>query len=98
MSFLPNASFPACTILAVMRFINVTLTILFGGLFSIYSSTFASCRSLESFYLLNCSVAVRQPNAFSNTPMVSSTFLERFGSIYVPEQAVSLYKAPRTGQ
>ena len=65
---------------------------LYGG--NIFASCFYSCSSLESLYLLTCSKAnLNNVTAFQNTPMSDSSYLGRFGSIYVPSSWVSSYKA-----
>lgn len=71
---------------------QVTIGLSNGG---IGQSVFYSCSSLESLFLLTASTSVPQlqANAFTNTPMSDSSYLGRFGSIYVPSQAVASFKA-----
>lgn len=60
---------------------------------SVGGSAFSRCISLESLYLLASSVARISSNAFYSTPMVNSSYLGHFGSIYVPASLLSLYQA-----
>ena len=56
---------------------------------------FSSCSSLESIYLLICSVPnISNPlSVFAGTPIVDSSYLGYFGSIFVPSSWVASYKA-----
>ena len=96
---LPIISFPlACLAGAASVFYNcsalsqVTIGLSYGG---IGQSAFYSCSSLESLFLLTASTSVPQlqANAFNNTPMSDSSYLGRFGSIYVPSAMVASFKA-----
>jgi len=57
------------------------------------SGTFYSAESLASLYLLTMVPATLSTNVFYRTPMSISTVIGHFGSIYVPSNAVSIYKA-----
>lgn len=58
-----------------------------------YSSTFARCESLESLYLLKNDIcSLSYSNIFDSTPIVESSYLGHYGSIYVPSQLLSWYK------
>ncbi len=70
---------------------------LFSGYYASYISSYAfyNCRKLsvllfQSYSALTASLAA---NVFSYTPLVSTSLLGYYGSIYVPESLVSTYKA-----
>ena len=66
----------------------------FPILSGVANSMFKFCSSLESLYLLSTSVAVlSHSNAFASTPIVDSSYLGYFGSIFVPESLVDAYKS-----
>lgn len=83
-----NSAFQYCSKLKSAYFENLT---------SIGSYVFYSCVNLESVYLLASSVLpLGFSNTFSYTPIAKSSYLGRFGSIYVPASLVSDYKAAST--
>lgn len=60
---------------------------------NIGSSTFNGCTALESVYILNMVPFANPSTTFVNTPMLDSSYLGYYGSIYVPSNAVSIYQA-----
>lgn len=91
---LTTASFPACTYISNYAFAGCTdlTTASFLSCTAIASYAFNNCRKLTSLYLNNVSqVTTLGTNAFSNTPIVGSSYLSgEFGSVFVPS---SLYDA-----
>ena len=67
--------------------------VLFPKLYNMAGGTFNDCSKLESVYLFN-SIVVSAINStfFSRTPIVDSSFLGYYGSIYVPAQLISYYQ------
>ena len=58
------------------------------------TSAFYSCTKLEKLYLMGSSIcSLGYSNAFNNTPMLYSSYLGYFGSIYVPASLLASYKA-----
>jgi len=57
---------------------------------------FLECINLESVYLLGSSIANVSTNTFSGTPLTNSSYLGRFGSVYVPASLVDAYKTHST--
>lgn len=64
------------------------------GVSRINTQTFNGCTALKSVYLLYSSsmVSLMHSSAFLNTPMLDSTYLGYFGSIFVPSSMVASYK------
>ena len=62
---------------------------------SIANNTFVGCSSLESVCFLYAGqyIPTLAANAFNGTPMSDSSYLGRFGSIYVPSAMVASFKA-----
>lgn len=60
----------------------------------IMSSVFTQCSKLESVYILSSSVCMLNGGSyvFYNTPIFNSTYLGRYGSIFVPQSLVDAYK------
>jgi hypothetical protein len=56
----------------------------YGVVPAISSTNFSCCKKLESLYLLNTSTNLTASNAFYNTPLINSSYLGYYGSIYVP--------------
>lgn len=54
---------------------------------------FSNCTSLESVYLLRSSKCTLGTAVFTSTPMSLSSYLGRFGSIFVPASLVNEYKS-----
>jgi hypothetical protein len=53
-------------------------------------STFDRCISLESVYILTVSSKISlSANAFSSTPIINSSYLGYYGSVYVPSKALN---------
>lgn len=78
-------AFAMCTSVEEASFSKVTY---------IGSSAFYYCTKLQSLYILASSAAsLTNVNAFYNTPINNSTYLGRFGSIYVPASLVDTYKS-----
>lgn len=60
---------------------------------TISSHAFYACSSLTKVYLMSNAVcALANSNAFTNTPIVNSTYTGAFGSIYVPAALLNSYK------
>ena len=84
--FVPNDfAFSSCYALSYARFSKASM---------LGSACFANCSKLATIILLSNSV-VRMPysTAFVYTPIVRSTYLGYFGSIYVPASLVEAYKS-----
>lgn len=81
-----NGTFESCINLAKVEL---------GGILSVGSSTFKNCNSLRSLIFLtaSCPSLTSDSNVFQNTPIADSSYLGRFGSIYVPSYLVSTMKA-----
>lgn len=60
---------------------------------SMGSSCFLQCSALESVYLFNSVVASGATAMFNSTPMVASTYIGHFGSIYVRSSLLSAWKS-----
>lgn len=61
---------------------------------NIYPSAFYNCIELSKIYLFASSVCrLSHSSVFINTPMVNSSYLGYFGSIYVPSSLVDAYKS-----
>lgn len=63
-----------------------------------YGQTFNYCSKLESVYILSNAVPTLRSyngtfNPFTNTPLADSSYLGKFGSIYVLENMVTAFKA-----
>jgi len=60
----------------------------------IYTGAFAGCKNLHTLILLGDSLFNSYPaNAFTDTPILTSSYLGTYGSIYVPAVYLSSYKA-----
>ena len=60
----------------------------------IYSSAFQNCSKLETLNLYYNSIAtLSNTGVFAGTPMSNSTYISKFGSIYVPASLVDAYKS-----
>lgn len=96
-SALSQAYFPNVTSIYSNAFNNcVSLEMIsLPNLSSIYlSSTFANCSNLRSVYLLGSSVAgIGNSNAFSMTPIMFSTYLGYYGSIFVRASMLDSWKS-----
>lgn len=79
---LQSSAFGGCSKLGVVDF--PVLSSLFGG-------AFANCRMLSQVILRNSSV-IQYSSPFYNTPILASSYLGYFGSIYVPASLVDSYK------
>lgn len=80
---LSNAAFSACTKLS-----SITLPLCS----KIEAQTFRSCSALHTVVLPSTNVATLSASVFLSTPMVLSTYLGYFGSIYVPSELVTTYQ------
>lgn len=84
-----SSTFRSCSSLTQLSFPMLSM---------ISASAFYGCTSLESLYLLGSSVCRygsttnNMYSAFISTPMVNSTYLGHYGSIFVPESLVGEYK------
>lgn len=93
-SNLTSAYFPECSILLTSAFRNCSnLTIIsFPKCTSIGSYVFSSCSKLESAYFMGSSIISLGTNVFNFTPMVNSSYLGYYGSIYVPASLLASYQ------
>lgn len=93
---LTTVSFPECYYIGRYAFWKCTnLTALsFPACASIGSSAFEECSSLSLVYLLSTSRVslYSYSTCFASTPLMDSTYLGYYGSIYVPESLVDDYK------
>jgi hypothetical protein len=81
---IPSVAFSGCARLSYARF-DVASYI---GPYGLYD-----CRSLETVVLLSDSVCeLANSNVFSLSPIAKSSYLGRFGSVYVPSSLVEQYK------
>ena len=64
-----------CSMLTVLSFPKLSL---------ISASAFEHCNNLQSLYLLSTAMVQGSTSMFAYTPMVLSSYLGHFGSIYVP--------------
>lgn len=60
---------------------------------SLGSSAFAQCSNLASLYLQSTNVCAIGSTTFNSTPMVNSTYLGDFGSVFVPSSLLATYKS-----
>jgi len=83
-----NFRFSNHSLIKELKIAPVTL-----GTVNLSASCFANCSSLESLYILDCSIInLANANAFNGTPMSNETLLGHYGSIYVPSSWVASYK------
>lgn len=94
-SSLTEVSFPYCTSVYSYAFLNCTnLTQAYigkGKTFGTYC--FSGCSKLESLIIASTAVATFGTGMLNNTAISKSTYLGRWGSIFVPSTLVSSYKA-----
>ena len=66
-----------------------------GGVSSVKKTNFKNCNSLQSLIFLtaSCPSLASDADVFENTPITDSSYLGRYGSIYVPNYLVSTMKA-----
>lgn len=79
-----QGAFESCSNLSFVKFGSNCTTI--------GPSAFSSCSSLEKLILGRSSCNLQNVNAFAGTPLSDSTYLGRYGSIYVPDDYVDYYK------
>ena len=94
-SALTAVNFPACTSIKSNAFSNCTslTTASFPICSRIEANAFVYCSALNSIYLLNSSrIILSSTDVFIGTPMLNSTYLGHFGSIYVPSSLLTQYK------
>lgn len=95
-NILQSVYFPECTTIENNAFTNCASlqTVSFPKCTTIGNGVFHFCIHLQTVYLLGSSVATLS-NAwvFYGTPIEASTYIGRFGSIYVPTSLVNTYKA-----
>lgn len=61
---------------------------------TIVNAGFEQCYELESLYLLSSSVVkLNDTNVFNSTPMVDSSYLNRYGSIFVRASLLSAFQS-----
>ena len=92
---LTTASFPNCTAIGYSAFvacINLT-TAYFPNCTTISDYAFQYCSRLASIYFLGQTIPSFRFICFSDTPMVDSTYLGYYGSIYVLPSMVNAFKA-----
>lgn len=72
----------------------LSLTYATNNFVAFSNKCFYDCSSLESLYILACSIpTLANANVFANTPMSNENLLGHFGSIYVPSSWVASFKA-----
>lgn len=93
-SNLQTISLPKCKTILDQAFTNCTKlqTISLPKLSSIGAYVFQNCYSLSTAYFMNSSVVTAGAYIFYNTPMLYSSYLGYFGSIYVPASLLASYK------
>lgn len=95
-SAISEVNFPECSVVRDAAFANcISLqTVVLPKCESLWRSVFYNCKSLKSVYIGTeiSSVCYIQSSAFYNTPIVNSTYLGYYGSIYVPMSLVNQYK------
>lgn len=80
-----DAAFDTCSKMTTVFLESCTL---------ISYAAFTQCKALESFYLLGSSVPqLTNSGAFFNTPLYSSSYLDRYGSIFVRASLLSDYQS-----
>lgn len=86
---------PSCTLIGQSAFINCSkiTSIWLPNCSQIGSYGFSGCSILESIYLLSSNVVTIYSRTFWRTPLDDSSFLGRFGSVFVPESLVDIYKS-----
>ena len=78
-------TFERCSSLSKLICENVTY---------IYPYVFSGCNNLSELYLYtNSVIKLNNSNAFTSTPMVYSSYLGYYGSIYVPNDLLDSYKS-----
>lgn len=94
-SKLRRAVFPAASMVGLSAFYACySLSFAyFSALSAVPTYGFYSCKRLESLYLLGASVIPIYNYAFTYTPMYNSTYISKYGSIFVRESLVDAYKA-----
>lgn len=80
---LPTKAFSSCANLETISLPNCS---------KIGVSAFYSCKKLSAVFLTYSQYVTLSSSAFSNTPMVKSSFIGAWGSIYVPSSMVETYK------
>ena len=92
---LRDASFPNVAVISDSAFMSCRglSTISFPNLTSIGNGVFYWCSKLESLYLLASSVASLNTGTytFAGTPIINSSYLGYYGSIYVPSSLYETY-------
>lgn len=91
---LSDISFPQCNSIMNMAFYSCSALTTISLPNCIYLSTyvFRFCRNLSSFYFMGSSIPSIQSTTFANTPIIDSTYLGYYGSIYVPSSLLADYK------
>ena len=94
-SSLTEVSFPDCSSAYSSAFLNCTnmTQAYFGKLKTIGNYAFSGCSKLESLIIASTAVATLGTGALTNTAISKSTYLGRWGSIFVPSSLVASYKA-----
>ena len=93
-SSLTEANFPECTYISSSAFLGCkSLTVIsFPKCASIIGHAFSSCYALESVYFLGSSVPFLSVTyAFSSTPLILSSYLGHFGSIFVRQSLLESF-------
>lgn len=81
----PSHAFAYCVKIKSARFFNTTY---------FNQGAFWDCKALESLYVRCTSVPTMQySNVLGNTPMQYSSYIGKFGSIFVPASVVDAYKS-----
>lgn len=92
---LTSVGIPVCSQIGAAAFQSCKLLpVLDAPLLKISSNAFSGCSKLSALILRASSCAtLSNVNAFNGTPMSVSTYIGKFGSIYVPLSLVDTYKA-----
>lgn len=93
-SSLTEVSFPNCSSVYSSAFLNCTnLTQAYFGKGKTFGTNcFSGCSKLESLIIASTAVATFGTGMLTNTAISKSTYLGRWGSIFVPSTLVSSYK------
>lgn len=105
-SYIDNGAFQHCSTFSTLTLPNASVTsirafymcrdlvdITLEKAEYLQTSLFFSDKKLERVRLPGSNVVTLASTAFSNTPIVNSSFLGRFGSVFVPASLVDSYKS-----
>ena len=91
---LSNINFPNCTSIGNQAFyLCSALTVVsFPNCTSIGNYAFRYCKNLSSFYFMGSSIPYIGTYTFNDTTLTFSSYLDYYGSIYVPTSLLASYK------